>query len=399
MKKLPLLLLATLLTMNVYAQVVFESGYFIDNSGQKVECLIRNVDWSDNPTEFQYKLSEGSEINTATIESVKEFGVDGFSKYIKSKVKIDRSSDNIYHLSHDRNPIFKEEELFLRVLVEGKANLYFYEHENLSRFFFSIEDAGIEQLVFKRYRSQGNKIGNNQLFRQQLWSHLQCPEFTMNKVEKTNYTRRDLVRYFVDFNECHDQLLVNYTEQGAKTVFNLNIRPGLNYSSLFIENPTADGIFPKRDTDFGSEIGFRFGIEAELILPFHRNKWGIIMEPTYHHFKSEKETSIDKVKVNYTSIEIPIGVRHYFFLNEKSKIFINGSFIVDVTFNSIIEFEEQPNLPIRTAINLGFGLGYKYNDKFGLELRYHTARDVIGEFDFWVSEYRNFSVILGYTIL
>jgi hypothetical protein len=97
MKKLPFLLLATLLTINVYAQVVFESGYFIDNSGQKVECLIRNVDRSDNPTEFQYKLSERSEINTATIESVKEFGVDGFSKYIRSEVKIDRSSDNIYH--------------------------------------------------------------------------------------------------------------------------------------------------------------------------------------------------------------------------------------------------------------------------------------------------------------
>jgi hypothetical protein len=120
-------------------------------------------------------------------------------------------------LSHERNPIFKEEVLFLRVLIEGKANLYLYESNNLTRFFYSLEESEIEQLVFKRYRSQGNKIGNNHLFRQQLWSHLQCPSFRMNKVEKTNYTRRDLVKYFVDFNECHDQLFVNYSEQGAKT--------------------------------------------------------------------------------------------------------------------------------------------------------------------------------------
>jgi hypothetical protein len=68
------------------------------------------------------------------------------------------------------------------------------------------------------------------------------------------------------------------------------------------------------------------------------------MEPTYHYFKSETEIPIDKVKVNYTSIEIPIGVRHYFFLNENSKVFINGSFIVDISFNSIIEFEDNPIL-------------------------------------------------------
>jgi len=399
MKKLPLLLLATLLTMNVYAQVVFESGYFIDNSGQKVECLIRNVDWSDNPTEFQYKLSEGSEINTATIESVKEFGVDGFSKYIRSEVKIDRSSDKINHLSHERNPIFKEEELFLRVLVEGKANLYFYEHENLSRFFFSIEDTEIEQLVFKRYRSQGNKIGNNQLFRQQLWSHLQCPEFTMDKVEKTNYTRRDLVKYFVDFNECHDQLFVNYTEQGAKTIFNLSIRPGLNYSSLIIGNPGAPFPSVRRVIDFGNKMGYRLGIEAELILPFHRNKWGITMEPTFHHFNSEKETPIDKVKVNYTSIEIPIGVRHYFFLNENSKIFINGSFLIDIRFNSVVDFDPELELPLRPPINFGFGLGYKYFDRYGLEFRYHTKREVMSDHITWVSEYRTYSIIFGYTIL
>jgi len=31
------------------AQVSFERGFFIDDSGNRVECLIRNLNWMSNP--------------------------------------------------------------------------------------------------------------------------------------------------------------------------------------------------------------------------------------------------------------------------------------------------------------------------------------------------------------
>ena len=70
----------------------------------------------------------------------------------------------------------------------------------------------------------------------------------------------------------------------------------------------------------------RFGVETEFILAFNKNKWGVTIEPTYQYYKSEKKPSDVEAKLNYTSVEIPIGIRHYFYLSEKSKIFINASY-------------------------------------------------------------------------
>ncbi|WP_397364543.1 hypothetical protein [Olleya sp. R77988] len=117
MKKQLLFLLTIILSFNCYSQITFEKGYFIDDSNQKTNCLIKNIDWQDNPTEFEYKLSENSKSKKANIKSIKEFGIDNISKYVRSIVNIDRSSEMLDDLTNDRNPEFKEEELFLKVFI------------------------------------------------------------------------------------------------------------------------------------------------------------------------------------------------------------------------------------------------------------------------------------------
>ena len=138
MKNHLLFLLLTVLGFSSYAQISFEKGYYIDNNDQRIDCLIKNIDWKNNPTEFEYKLSENSTPEKATITSVKEFGVVSISKYIRSTVNIDRSIDNVNSvilISKEKNPVYKEEELFLKVLLEGKASLYLFEMGNSKNFF------------------------------------------------------------------------------------------------------------------------------------------------------------------------------------------------------------------------------------------------------------------------
>lgn len=394
MKKQLLFLLTIILSFNCYSQISFEKGYYIDNSNQKTNCLIKNIDWKNNPTEFEYKLSENSESKKVTIKSIKEFGIDNFSKYIRSIVNIDRSSENINKLSNDRNPIFKEEELFLKVLVEGKANLYLFEDGSLRRYFFNKENTTIEQLVFKSYKTSNDKIGKNNRFKNQLWNNLKCPNFKITKVENLDYQKNDLIDFFVKYNECNGEKNINYEEKQKKDLFNLSIRPGFNSSSLSIQNSASSS----RNTDFDNELGFRFGIEAEFIMPFNKNKWSLIIEPTYQYFKSVKEITNQSAKADYKSIEIPVGVRHYFFLNENSKIFINGSFIFDLSNDSVIDFESGTDLEIKTRNNLAFGIGYKHNDKYGLELRYQTSREILSNYIYWSSDYSTLSVIFGYSL-
>ena len=374
-----LFLFTTIFTFNCYSQISFENGYYIDNDNQKINCLIKNLDWEKNPTEFKYKLSENSELNEKTIKSVKEFGINNASKYVRSSVKIDRSSNDDNELDNERRPTFKEEELFLKVLVEGKSTLYSYVDNRLIRYFYSIEKSNIEQLVFKRYITPEYNFGTNNRFRNQLWKNLKCSDIKINRVEKLEYRKSDLVNFFVAYNSCNNQEYTNFEEKQKKDLFNLTIRPRLNSSSF--ESRLSN-------TNVNSGIDLAIGIEAEFILPFNNNKWSFIIEPTYQSFKIEKSTNgnLEDV-INYSTVEISAGLRHYFFLNDNSKIFINTSLIYDLRLN------ESTNL---TAVYLAYGLGYKYNDKYSIELRYQPLRQLgnaIGDVDV-----KTLSIVFGYSL-
>jgi hypothetical protein len=405
MKKQIVFLLTTIVSLNCYSQISFEKGHFIDNNNQKTNCLIKNIDWANNPTEFEYKLSENNEPKKLTIKLVKEFGIDNTSKYIKSIVKLDISKNNINNLSNQKNPIFKEEELFLKVLIEGKSNLYEYVNGNLKRYFYTKEDSIIEQLIFKRYETNELNIAKNNRFRQQLWVNLKCPNFKMSEIQNLNYNKNDLVKIFTEYNECHNSNIKNFERKEKRDLFNLSFRPRLNKSSLSLNNAGTDF------TISGIEnTGFGFGIEVEFILPVNKNKWAIAIEPTYQSFKSEKSANANNVsggilitEVDYNSIEIPVSLRHYFFLNNNSKIFVNVSFVFDLSSKSSIEIKRSDNstfnsLEIKTRNNLAFGIGYKLNDKYGFEMRYQTGRELLSDYIFWNSNYNTLSIILGYSL-
>jgi hypothetical protein len=394
MRKLLLLLVITALSFNCYSQIEFENGYFIDNSDQRVECLIKNVDWQRNPLEFEYKLTENSEINTIGIMQVKEFEIDNVSKFIRSSVNIDRSSEDLSKISTEKNPVFQEEELFLKVLVEGKASLYRFADKGLERFFFKMNDSVITQLVYKTYLVNDKQRTENNHFRQQLFIELNGPEISGDYFQSLDYTSNDLVRLFVLYNELANSGYTNFQEKVKRDAFNLTLRPGIRYSSFSVQNRNDDS----RSADYGNKSGFRFGIEAEFIMPFNKNKWAVIIEPTYQYFNSELESPLYDVYVDYKSVELPIGIRHYFYLNTNSKIFINGSMILDFPQNSKLRANYAEEFDINSALNMTFGIGYKLKEIYSLELRYQTPRELMNGFVFWNSDYNSLSLIFGLSI-
>lgn len=409
MKSQLLFLLITILSIDCYSQINFEKGYYINNSNQKIDGLIKNIDWENNPNQFIYKPSENEEHKIVNIESAKEFGIYNTSKYVRSNVNIDRSSKYINELSHVREPVFKKEELFLKVMVEGKANLYSYQDGNLKRYFFNKDNAAIEQLVFKKFKTTTNKIGVNNAFKQQLWNNLKCNEISVKSITNIDYTRKELLNFFVRYNKCRASEFITFEQK--QDLFSLTLRPGIKSTSLSINNRASN----VSDTDFGTELGLRLGVEIELIMPFNNKKWAFIIEPTYQYYKSEKTKTVNPFNLavpqnivfntDYESIELPIGIRHYFFLNNNSKIFANGSAVLDfASGKSNINFaytslRHNPTiLEIETGINLAFGLGYKHNNKYSLELRYFTNRDLFNNYQYWESKYHSLSVIFGYTL-
>ncbi|MFI1743527.1 tRNA modification GTPase [Thalassobellus sediminis] len=398
LKKVTFIILL-LFAQNIFSQEVFKKGYFINNDNEKNDCLIK-INSRLNPDKFTYKNSNDAEQQIQTIKSVKEFGIYNTSKYIRKTVNIDISSDILSKISNDKNPTLNKEELFLKVLIEGNANLYLFETKSLIRYFYNKGNSEILQLIYKRYKKENEEIiSKNQEYKRQLWNNLKCESISINDVNKLDYKKTELINFFIKYNECKKSKYIRFENTEKKDLFNITLRPGFNSSSLSIYEAIT-----RNRTDIGNDSGFRFGIEAEFIInSIKDNKWSVFIEPTYQSYKSKLEwqgsTQKYFIDVSYTSIEIPIGIRHYFSLNDESKIFINGAILLDLPLNPSIDFNFSPGyLDAQTTFNFALGAGFKFNDKYSLEARYLTNRNLLWRYQGWSSKYQTLSIVLGYAL-
>lgn len=398
MKKIALLILLCFYYSS-YAQIRFEKGYFYDNENTKVNCLIKNVDWLNNPTDIKYKMSENGEINSAKIEEVKEFHVSGIT-FKRFTVHIDRSGTILPHLSNDRQPMYNEEIVFLKELVKGETSLYSFLDGNLGLFFYETNGQGIIPLVYKRYYKSSLVVGENNQFKQQLINQLSCNDLLSSKVSKINYNKKGLTDFFQRYNSCKNGDSYK-TETLKNGFFNFLIRPGVTSSTFKIPTRGITNPFPY-EYDFGSILGYQIGVELEYVLPFNKNKWSFFIEPSYNTFESESTSfSYNPVDVDltYKTFEIPIGLRHYFFLSQKTKIFVNASYVLIFDMNS--EFNpERSGFVFSKGTNTTIGVGFDFNNKFKIEGRYDTDRGNLFPFsNNFVTDFTSYSVVLGYNFL
>ncbi|MEO5979824.1 MAG: tRNA modification GTPase [Chryseolinea sp.] len=399
MNKYLFLVLCIIPMLSCFSQIHYEKGYFIDTDGTKVECLIKNIEWKNNPSRFDYKLSDNSEELKASTANVNEFVIYGAAKFVKATVNIDRSDQSVDGMSTKRNPEFQNETVFLRVITEGKADLFQLSDSKLEKYFFRVSESSIEQLVFKKYFIDVGKFGENNLFRQQLTVSLKCPGISLESMSSIRYNKTELAKLFITYNKCEGDIAaddhINVTQVSKKHWFNLTIRPGVEFSSFSIRNTNVNYL----NMDFDNKIGFRLGMEAEFILPFNKNKWSIIIEPSYQHYKDGTINRGEHVNVRYNSIETPISIRHYFFLSDRSRIFVNAGLTLDYDMNSTIDFEKpsSSDLNISANLNYNFGTGYKF-DRYSLELRYFTPRNLLNQYTYYQGAYNKVAIIVGYSL-
>ena len=403
--KYKLLLITVLFSVfNAFSQTTFESGYIILNNGTKTNCLIKNEDWKGSPTTFEYKLGENGDVKLGNVSNIKEFGSAESFKYLTATLPVEQSSDKVGNLTDDRNPIFKEETIFLKVLVEGNASLYYTIKNGDNRFFYKMNDGEIEQLIYKRYTTFNQEIGKNNRYKQQLITDIKCSSIDAKSLENIDYKKTSLTNLFKKYNTCLNSENIVYAKKGINSKFNLSIRPGVTFGSLTAHKSGEENI------DFDNKTGFRIGLEAEYVFPFNNGKWSIFIEPTYRNYESEKEYVYVKaltfqkttiITAKYNSIELPIGARHYMFLSQDAALFIDAAFIVDASIlDSKIESSDENgyDLDVKTDIAVGLGFGFKYKNKYSLEARYHTPRKVTNYQNIYTT-YNSFALIAGYNFL
>lgn len=387
-----------------YAQNSFKKGYYITNSNERKECFIKDIGWKNTPQNFQFKITKEGEISELGIDNVIEFGVNKEERFKRANVFIDKSVDDLRFISDKRAPEFVKKTVFLEILVKGDATLYIYKKGVQKKFFYE-KDKGIEQLVFKRFK-YNYKIKENNYYKQQLFKKLKCNnDLNFNNL---NYTSKSLIELFVNYNKCKN-LGFKYEENNniKSSKLSLNLRPRINFINVDIVDLSNNSSY-----SLGSKNTFGIGAELEYTLGVNNNKWSLTFEPNYQVFKVEKDVQRKGVAFNsevnfdynYSAIELPFGVRHYFFLNKKeSKLFINASFAVDliinpsldISINNINTTNPVPKEDFGNNFSLGLGFGYKYNDKYSIELRYNTEKDALGNSKVWSVKHNPVSLILG----
>jgi hypothetical protein len=390
MKKL--LLFFLLLTSSfLFSQNNYEKGYFINNNNKKIECLIKNMDWLNNPSDFQYKMFDGDDVKVANITNVKYFEIFDGPKYLRAHVKMDYTTYNTNSLTTYRSLDLTEMEIFLKELVVGEANLYLYREGIMNKFFYSMGGGleSIQLLAYKPYMFK-NKVAYNLTYQQDLLTNLVCEDISPKMIKNTDYEEGDLVKLFQKYNLCKnpESTIVHKIER--KKALNISFKPRANFTNAEVTLNSYNTY------DFKNATNASLGIEIEYVLPFNNDSWSVFIDPNYLYYK---EKTVKNIDLDYKAIEIPVGVRYGLNITNNSKIYGNLGMVIDVNLNSSLMSGNYKMLDLKLAPNTILGVGYLFKSRYSIELRVATNKDITKNYTNSISsKFSNTSVILGYRI-
>lgn len=376
-------------------QIKFEAGYFVGNDGQRTNCEIKNQDWANNPTSFQYRIGAG-EGTEKTISDVSEFGFNDGTIYRRFTVDIDRTSDDISRLTKNRNPEFKSETLFLRVLVPGKSTLYGYEDRGLKRFFYQMDQGTVQQLVYLRFLGvdksgkweSGYAEANNQ-YKQQLFNDLKCADIQQKDIENLNYDRSSLMKLFKGYNKCQGGTGESVELEKTESTTHITPRAGVAYNGFSVSDASGT-------TKLDNAMAWKLGVQVEFVIPSNKGLWSVTFEPSFESFSTQNSSKT--IKLDYKAIDLAVALRRYLILETNRGLYINAGFVYALPISGKEALTLGGlKLDVGSGVNVTAGLGYRIN-KISAEVYYGFGRGLLGDYANYNSNYSGPGILLGYRI-
>ena len=410
---LMLILLGSIPAWQASAQVSasYEKGYVVDKNGRKLQVQILNEDWSQTPAKIKYKYKNGT--REATPTNVKAIGIPGKWKYISATVDMDTVPDITDRLSKNRNPQWVRKTVFLKVLVDGKADLFMYKQPNLVKFFYRIDQQPIQPLTYRRYYMYDekgknyNRIGVNNDYQQTLYNKLKCPRFRRDRFATLPYNSDALKRIFMEYNQCKKQNYKQYHTYNSPGIFQIY---GFIRGDLFQLQILNSQTQPVNQPD-AYHTGGGLGVSLEYVLPFRHNIWGIYSDPGLRwaqmELSFEKKNaisgSVEKYKWEYTnlSFDFPVGIRIHFLRRENWNMYAEMGYVMNIRLGSQLkqykDDEWQKTIQPQSKAFWQWGIGMTAG-RINATLRYYTNRNLIANYTLYDSPYRGYALMLAYKI-
>jgi hypothetical protein len=213
---------------------------------------------------------------------------------------------------------------------------------------------------------------------------------------------------------CSGVALIDFTANSRGNQVIISARFGISTGALALEqNNTFEAPTVNQVTaDFGSDSYPRFGLQFEVVLPARGNRWSIFVDPSFQKVNRQtkfmrKYPALDvevQSNVQYVTMELPLGVRRYFYWNPERALFVNLSLSMRFNLDSKIEFTADQALgrpeDIEISATQGYfsaGLGVKLNRCLAVEGRFNGGFDILGDNPQWNAQFGpGGSLILGF---
>ena len=363
-----------------------KNGYLIDRNNHRTEVLFKDVDFTDNAA-LRHRVSENAAYQAVDINDIIEYGIGDNFKFVKRTVKHDKLFTETATV---KEPILEKETLFLNVIEEGDINLYAYFDKGRMKFFYEIKDSsgGAVQFIYRKYSSDNRYVRENNYFRNQLNDILKCESLQVSDFINLKYKKEDFLKIFKQYNSCKrnepSKIYDNKTNKKLKLKY--SAIAGIYQNDFSVE-------FYKGETEKISKTTFGLGGEVALVFPSETVEVFIGME---YNSSCSGESKFGKISGPYdlghnfkfesAFLNVNIGARYNFILNNKNKIFIDGAVLISNPLDDIeytISYPEASGVenktyayPSQTNTSLSFGIGYTFNNKISACLRVDTNKDV-----------------------
>jgi hypothetical protein len=378
-------LLVGVMIQNLWGQTTLRSGYIVKTEGDTLKGFIRDLEWTVNPSQVEYQTSKEGTPQVFTANEIRAFYTSRPILFESHNFRYDAGEQKTNALTYSREPEeWKEEKLFLQVLVKGGISLYRLDDVNGRIHYFIQENTGdVVELLNRKYLVNTNSINQVREFegwKQQLLNLSASCESASKSIQAARYMDSSLKKIIENLNACRGESvknIVSVQSERKPSRFGIMVQPFFDYTEISNARTTFE------------EINFGFGISYEI---FSRKKPERISYYNELKYKMIAQTGVatnnNPVNFDFQTINLINMIR--FNTPGKAAFFWNLGTNISYRMNMTVQYENGSDLPgnYESDLQLGIagGIGSRFLNKEKLkgtiELRYELEQSPFTESTF-----------------
>ena len=288
MKQLFLLLvMALLLSKEMYAQDLFVRGYVLSTSGDTIHGWVENLNWDENPNTIRFRQNSTAALQIYAASDINGFGMwtEIEEHYRAVSMNMDFSPVKTQQLTYAQERLLKPYSVFLRIRILGPICLYELKDSlRKDHFFAQKKGEEIEELIYHRYMVEDNiqssVVRTDNRYRDQLLNIMGlCDQIRLADMSEMTYSLFHLSRIIQRYNICVAPEEEQYVSQKERPKVSFGPLVGTSYSSV-VYGTGFNNVLQSITYDFSP--GMIAGLAMNVALPRNQGKNALRFEGLYH---------------------------------------------------------------------------------------------------------------------